>query len=57
LPCPAAVVITFTAICAPHSFAAFLRFNRLSVPDAVIFDETYYVKDAWPILQRQPDLS
>ena len=29
------------------AFAAFLRFNRLSVPDAVIFDETYYAKDAW----------
>jgi dolichyl-phosphate-mannose-protein mannosyltransferase len=34
------------------AFAAFLRFNRLSVPDAVIFDETYYVKDAWSILQH-----
>src|ERR1700722_8153075 len=27
------------------AFAAFMRFNRLSVPDAVIFDETYYAKD------------
>jgi dolichyl-phosphate-mannose-protein mannosyltransferase len=34
------------------AFAAFLRFNRLSVPDAVIFDETYYAKDAWSILQH-----
>jgi len=34
------------------AFAAFLRFNRLSVPDAIIFDETYYVKDAWSILQH-----
>jgi dolichyl-phosphate-mannose-protein mannosyltransferase len=33
-------------------FAAFLRFYRLSVPDAVIFDETYYVKDAWSILKH-----
>jgi len=33
-------------------FAAFLRFYRLSVPDAIIFDETYYVKDAWSILQH-----
>jgi dolichyl-phosphate-mannose-protein mannosyltransferase len=34
------------------AFAAFLRFNRLSVPNAVIFDETYYAKDAWSILQH-----
>jgi len=27
-------------------------FNRLRVPRAVIFDETYYVKDAWSILQH-----
>jgi dolichyl-phosphate-mannose--protein O-mannosyl transferase len=33
-------------------FAAFLRFNRLSVPDAIIFDETYYAKDAWSILKH-----
>jgi dolichyl-phosphate-mannose-protein mannosyltransferase len=34
------------------AFAAFLRFNRLSVPNAIIFDELYYVKDAWTILQH-----
>jgi dolichyl-phosphate-mannose-protein mannosyltransferase len=34
------------------AFAAFLRFNRLSVPNSIIFDETYYVKDAWSILQH-----
>jgi dolichyl-phosphate-mannose-protein mannosyltransferase len=33
-------------------FAAILRFNRLSVPNAVIFDETYYAKDAWSILKH-----
>jgi dolichyl-phosphate-mannose-protein mannosyltransferase len=33
-------------------FAGWLRFNRLSVPDAVIFDETYYAKDAWSILKH-----
>jgi len=32
------------------AFAAFFRFNRLSVPHAVVFDETYYAKDAWSIL-------
>jgi dolichyl-phosphate-mannose-protein mannosyltransferase len=33
-------------------FAGFLRFYRLSVPNAIIFDETYYTKDAWSILQH-----
>jgi dolichyl-phosphate-mannose--protein O-mannosyl transferase len=33
-------------------FAGFLRFSRLSAPNAVIFDETYYAKDAWSILQH-----
>jgi dolichyl-phosphate-mannose-protein mannosyltransferase len=34
------------------AFGAFLRFNRLRVPRALIFDETYYAKDAWSILQH-----
>ncbi len=34
------------------AFAAFLRFNRLVIPRALIFDETYYAKDAWSILQH-----
>src|SRR5438874_4371121 len=34
------------------AFGTFLRFNRLRVPRAVVFDETYYVKDAWSILQH-----
>jgi dolichyl-phosphate-mannose-protein mannosyltransferase len=33
-------------------FAGWLRFNRLSVPNAIIFDETYYAKDAWSILKH-----
>ena len=33
-------------------FAGFLRFSRLSVPNAVNFDETYYAKDAWSILKH-----
>jgi dolichyl-phosphate-mannose-protein mannosyltransferase len=34
------------------AFGAFLRFDRLSVPRALVFDETYYAKDAWSILQH-----
>ncbi len=33
-------------------FCGWLRFYRLSVPNAVIFDETYYAKDAWSILKH-----
>ena len=34
------------------AFAAFLRFNRLVIPRALIFDETYYAKDGWSILRH-----
>jgi dolichyl-phosphate-mannose-protein mannosyltransferase len=34
------------------AFGAFLRFDRLRVPRAIVFDETYYAKDAWSILQH-----
>jgi len=34
------------------AFGAFLRFNRLSVPRTIIFDETYYVPDAFGILRH-----
>ena len=34
------------------AFGAWLRFNRLRIPRALIFDETYYAKDAWSILQH-----
>src|SRR5215469_14007452 len=33
-------------------FGGFLRFYRLSKPDAVVFDETYYVPDANSILHH-----
>src|SRR6516165_4996312 len=38
------------------AFGAFLRFNRLRVPKALVFDETYYVKDAWSILKHGVEL-
>lgn len=33
------------------AFGGALRFIRLGEPRAVVFDETYYVKDAWTMLQ------
>ena len=32
-------------------FGGFLRFFRLGSPHSIVFDETYYVKDAWTMLQ------
>jgi len=34
------------------AFGAFLRFYRLGVPHAIVFDETYYVGDAYGILKH-----
>jgi dolichyl-phosphate-mannose-protein mannosyltransferase len=39
------------------AFGAFLRFNRLRVPRALVFDETYYAKDAWSILHHGVELN
>src|SRR6516165_6067822 len=39
------------------AFGAFLRFNRLQVPRALIFDETYYAKDAWSVLNHGVELN
>jgi dolichyl-phosphate-mannose-protein mannosyltransferase len=33
------------------AFAGYLRFDRLSIPRSIVFDETYYVKDAFGILR------
>ena len=38
-------------------FGGFLRFYRLSEPDAVVFDETYYVPDANSILHHGVELN
>ena len=39
------------------AFGAFLRFYRLQVPHAIVFDETYYAKDAWSILHHGVELN
>src|SRR5258705_3394843 len=39
------------------AFGAVLRFDRLRVPRALIFDETYYAKDAWSILNHGVELT
>jgi dolichyl-phosphate-mannose-protein mannosyltransferase len=39
------------------AFGTFLRFDRLSVPQAVVFDETYYVGDAYGILRHGVEIN
>ncbi len=39
------------------AFGTFLRFDRLQVPRALVFDETYYAKDAWSILHHGVELN
>ena len=38
-------------------FGAFLRFNRLGLPHAVLFDETFYVPDAYSILRHGVEIN
>ncbi len=39
------------------AFGTFLRFSRLSVPHAIVFDETYYVGDAYGILRHGVEIN
>src|SRR5690242_597089 len=39
------------------AFGALLRFDPPRVPRALIFDETYYAKDAWSILNHGVELT
>ena len=39
------------------AFGALLRFDRLSVPPSVVFDETYYVGDAYGILRHGVEIN
>ncbi len=50
-PLPASTVWGWAGPLLVTVLGAFLRFNRISVPKAVIFDETYYVPDAFGILR------
>jgi len=39
------------------AFGAFLRFSRLGVPHAIVFDETYYAGDAYSILRHGVEIN
>src|ERR1700694_4542663 len=38
-------------------FGAILRFDRLSAPRGIVFDETYYVPDSYSILRHGVELN
>jgi dolichyl-phosphate-mannose-protein mannosyltransferase len=38
-------------------FGAFLRFDRLSVPRGIVFDETYYIPDSFSILRHGVEIN
>src|SRR5260370_13427814 len=50
-PMPGSAVWGWAGPLLVTAFGAFLRFDRLSVPPSVVFDETYYVPDALGILR------
>jgi len=39
------------------ALGTFLRFNRLSLPPSIVFDETYYVPDAYGILRHGAEIN
>ena len=50
-PLPASALWGWAGPLLVTAFGTWLRFNRLSIPKTVIFDETYYVPDAFGILR------
>jgi dolichyl-phosphate-mannose-protein mannosyltransferase len=56
-PMPGSAVWGWAGPLLVTALGAFLRFNRLSVPKAVVFDETYYVGDAWSILRHGVEIN
>jgi dolichyl-phosphate-mannose-protein mannosyltransferase len=56
-PMPAASLWGWAGPLLVTLFGGFLRFYRLGVPKAVIFDETYYVPDAYSILRHGVELN
>ena len=56
-PLPRGVIWGWAGPLLVTGFGAFLRFDRLSIPHAVLFDETYYVPDAYGILRHGVEIN
>jgi dolichyl-phosphate-mannose-protein mannosyltransferase len=56
-PVPGSAVWGWVGPLLVTAFGTFLRFDRLSTPNAVVFDETYYVGDAYGILRHGVEIN
>lgn len=56
-PIPGSVAWGWAGPLLVTAFGTFLRFYRLGVPKAVVFDETYYVGDAYGILRHGVEIN
>jgi dolichyl-phosphate-mannose-protein mannosyltransferase len=56
-PIPGSALLGWAGPLLVTAFGTFLRFYRLSVPHAVVFDETYYVGDAYGILRHGVEIN
>ena len=56
-PIPGSVLWGWVGPLLVTAFGTFLRFDRLSTPPSVVFDETYYVGDAYGILRHGVEIN
>src|SRR5215467_10426607 len=56
-PIPGSVLWGWLGPLLVTAFGTFLRFDRLSTPPTVVFDETYYVGDAYGILRHGAEIN
>src|SRR5215472_671867 len=56
-PIPGSVLWGWLGPLLVTAFGTFLRFDRLSTPPTVVFDETYYVGDAYGILRHGVEIN
>src|SRR5216684_4934334 len=56
-PMPGSVLWGWAGPLLVTALGAFLRFNQLGAPRAVVFDETYYVPDAYGILKHGVEIN
>jgi dolichyl-phosphate-mannose-protein mannosyltransferase len=56
-PIPGSAVWGWAGPLIVTAFGTYLRFDRLSVPPTVVFDETYYVGDAYGILRHGVEIN
>src|SRR5260221_6335066 len=56
-PIPGSAVWGWAGPVLVRAFGTYLRFDRLSVPPSIVFDETYYAGDAYGILRHGVEIN